>query len=499
MLIIRLLEYVSDDYMSAAIAKIANYMRLSESLAGATLLAFSNGASDVITAVIAPEGNNDNRIIGSLFGASIFTMTVCMSVIILMSKKKAVFNLQLVPIPAMFTTYLLTIAFLLLMASQQLYYKYLCFILIFIYVAYIIFLEYQENKVKNRSIAVLSIKLERLQTKEVPLSEDEEFQRESIVKEISEIRKKPRKKSGSFKDDIMAQSIVNLPADAPPYEVLMAKVKVQVHGTWSERNIFLKVLYVLEAPLHFIIRATIPPVDEPMFFRFQQYAYPFTSVFFCLFAKKQLTNSFSLFSKDIPVPLAGLLVSGIILLITILKSEHVYKPTPRWLFLLLTGVTSIVWMDFMVGIINDIVDFVQVWTGASDPYLGMTFFGIGNSIVDFFVDVTLARKGYQIMAITGIFGGQMFNLLIGFGLSAMIRGFKDTNLRFHLFNWNEVFTSKEPTLVIILMGTCFMVLVGYWIAKLVLRDSFNKAIGYGSMALYLLFLLTASAIEVFWR
>ena len=69
LLLVRLLEYVSDGYMSAAIAKIANYMRLSETLAGSTLLAFSNGASDVITAIIAPEGDNDNRIIGSLFGA----------------------------------------------------------------------------------------------------------------------------------------------------------------------------------------------------------------------------------------------------------------------------------------------------------------------------------------------------------------------------------------------------------------------------------------------
>lgn len=499
LLLVRLLEYVSDGYMSAAIAKIANYMRLSETLAGSTLLAFSNGASDVITAIIAPEGDNDNRIIGSLFGASIFTMTVCMAVIILKSKKGMIYNMQIIPVPAMFTTYLLTIAFLLVMASLRLPYKYMCFILIFIYVGYIIVLEYFEIKNKTKEISGLSKQLRRLETREMPLTDDEEVQRGSLVQQIEDIKKKPRKNSGSFNEDIIGQSLVNLPEDAAPYQILMAKLRNQMKESWSDRNILLKIVYVVEAPLHFVVRATLPPVDDPMFFRFQQYVYPFTSVFLCLFAKQQLSNSFGVFGMDVPVPLAGLLVSGVLLMIIILKSNHVYKPTPRWVFLLLTSVTAIVWMDLMVSIVNDIVDFVQVWTNASDAYLGMTFFGIGNSIVDFFVDITLARKGYEIMAITGIFGGQLFNLLIGFGLSAMVRGFKDTNLRFHLFNWSEIGTEKEPTLVLILVLTCAFVLIGFWLAKIIMRNTYTKVIGYISMAVYLLFLISASGIEVFWR
>lgn len=58
-------------------------MKLTEAMAGATLLAFSNGATDIITTVVA-SGNEDtdDLAVGALFGASTFALTVILAFVI---------------------------------------------------------------------------------------------------------------------------------------------------------------------------------------------------------------------------------------------------------------------------------------------------------------------------------------------------------------------------------------------------------------------------------
>jgi len=56
----------------------------------------------------------------------------------------------------------------------------------------------------------------------------------------------------------------------------------------------------------------------------------------------------------------------------------------------------------------------------------MVFFLFGflndlfNFFPDFFANAALSKMGFGVMAVTGCFAGQLFNLLIGFG-SALLR------------------------------------------------------------------------------
>lgn len=72
-----------DEYISGAIVYVTEYYKMSEALAGVTLLAMANGAGDVVTALVSsgsPEGVSYN--IGSLFGAGLFVVTFVMTLTI---------------------------------------------------------------------------------------------------------------------------------------------------------------------------------------------------------------------------------------------------------------------------------------------------------------------------------------------------------------------------------------------------------------------------------
>lgn len=62
---------------------------MSEALAGVTLLAFANGAGDVITAIVA-SGSKDgvSYNVGALYGAGFFVLTLVVALTILNSKTK---------------------------------------------------------------------------------------------------------------------------------------------------------------------------------------------------------------------------------------------------------------------------------------------------------------------------------------------------------------------------------------------------------------------------
>ena len=89
-----MIRYICDEYIALAVSKISNYMKLSESIAGKTLLALANGATDIITVIVATQtsaDSSDNEVaIGSLFGASLFTTTVILCFVIFYSSNQRI-------------------------------------------------------------------------------------------------------------------------------------------------------------------------------------------------------------------------------------------------------------------------------------------------------------------------------------------------------------------------------------------------------------------------
>ncbi len=80
-----------DEYIAPGIVFLSKKFKLSEALAGVTLLAFANGAGDVITAIVASSSKTGvSYNVGALYGAGFFVLTLVICFTILFSPKEIV-------------------------------------------------------------------------------------------------------------------------------------------------------------------------------------------------------------------------------------------------------------------------------------------------------------------------------------------------------------------------------------------------------------------------
>ncbi len=80
-------------------------------------------------------------------------------------------------------------------------------------------------------------------------------------------------------------------------------------------------------------------------------------------------------------------------------------------------VVSVMWIMSIVDEVVSILQTVGIIVGLSDAILGLTVFAVGNSLGDLVANITIARLGHPVMAISACFAGPMLNLLLGIGIS----------------------------------------------------------------------------------
>lgn len=90
-----LLSFTADEFLSPSLQQISKTFKLSESLAGVTLLAFGGGAPDVFASLSAAQGGDLEGIemaIAVLLGSSFFILSVINAGVIYYSPNTIVLN-----------------------------------------------------------------------------------------------------------------------------------------------------------------------------------------------------------------------------------------------------------------------------------------------------------------------------------------------------------------------------------------------------------------------
>lgn len=95
-------------------------------------------------------------------------------------------------------------------------------------------------------------------------------------------------------------------------------------------------------------------------------------------------------------------------------------PTAWRPFLSLLGfLVAISWIATIATEVVSLLKTLGVILDISDSLLGLTVFAVGNSLGDLVADITVARLGYPVMALSACFGGPMLNILLGIGLGGL--------------------------------------------------------------------------------
>jgi len=117
--------------------------------------------------------------------------------------------------------------------------------------------------------------------------------------------------------------------------------------------------------------------------------------------------------------LIALLLSSVGVLLILWTTSPVRPPRWRLVLCLLGFAVSIAWISSIANEVVGVLKTLGVILNISDAILGLTIFAVGNSCGDLVANITVAKLGYPVMALSACFGGPMLNILLGIGLSGM--------------------------------------------------------------------------------
>ncbi|KAK4998720.1 hypothetical protein LTR66_002112 [Elasticomyces elasticus] len=140
-----------------------------------------------------------------------------------------------------------------------------------------------------------------------------------------------------------------------------------------------------------------------------------------------------LFDDGFLVPiLITLVVSLVLLLVVLTTTTPTHRPKSYTIVLALAGFTvSISWISSIASQVVALLKALAVIANMSHAILGLTVFAVGNSLGDLVADITVARLGYPVMALSACFGGPMLNILLGIGISGCYMLVRSADHRYH--------------------------------------------------------------------
>ena len=163
-------------------------------------------------------------------------------------------------------------------------------------------------------------------------------------------------------------------------------------------------------------------------------------------------------------------------------------PRYRYLFCFVGFVVSIAWISTIANEVVGVLKAFGIILGISDAILGLTIFAVGNSLGDLVADITVARLGYPVMALSACFGGPMLNILLGIGLSGLYmtitagqgrhERYPDRPMKYKPYqvDVSETLLISGVTLLVTLLGLLIVVPLNRW--------RMDKKIGLGLVALW---------------
>jgi solute carrier family 24 (sodium/potassium/calcium exchanger), member 6 len=198
--------------------------------------------------------------------------------------------------------------------------------------------------------------------------------------------------------------------------------------------------------------------------------------------------------------LCSLLFSLVCLFILLATTNHDHPPKYKSLFCFLGFAVAIAWISTIANEVVGVLKAFGVILGISDAILGLTIFAVGNSLGDLVADITVAKLGFPVMALSACFGGPMLNILLGIGVSGLYITFRHGEKSHHKHPDRPIkykpYEIEVSTTLLISGITLLVTLVGLMIVVPLNGWKMDRKVGIGLIVLWSLSTIGNVIVEI---
>lgn len=450
--LLSLLGTTADVFFVDQLEFMSRRFRLSDDVAGATLMAFGNGAPDVFTAWNAIESANDfSLVLAELLGAAMFITTVVLGAVILVAPSRKRVNVDPVPFArdaCALAVSVFAICACVLDGKIQLVES---LAVMALYLAYLAVMIATRNHKEETPLLLGETKDVELGKRRSPsyratddtvrftaVSEDDDDDL-SQEEDLGRRRRQRSRDEDEVDDDDLQEddddeakqdeaSFVFSAGNKPPPLSLRG-----VH--WSSTTSPLsKVIHVMEWPFSLLRHLSIPVATFEQWGRTRRrvaclslVGAPFVLAVDLadgdvtkLLAPAAAVDSpeyFFLFPQALPVGCFVLTVGGILGLGVFLATSDDAPPSLAVkTFLVVAGfLAAVAWLDLLASETVAVLESLGAASGLSSAVLGVTALAWGNCIGDLVADTAVARAGNSKAAVASVFNSPLFSQIFSLG------------------------------------------------------------------------------------
>lgn len=114
----------------------------------------------------------------------------------------------------------------------------------------------------------------------------------------------------------------------------------------------------------------------------------------------------------IPLFMVGYVFGAVCFVLELVK---VSKFALEIVYEIISVFAAIGWISIFAGMVIDCIGFLAFYFSINEVILATLLLSAGNTVGDYFGNAALAKSGEEVMAMMGVYSGQLFNNFVGFG------------------------------------------------------------------------------------
>ncbi|XP_014215471.1 mitochondrial sodium/calcium exchanger protein-like [Copidosoma floridanum] len=420
-----ILAITSDNFFCPSLSVIASVLRLSDNIAGVTILAFGNGSPDIFTSIVS-SADERLMIFTELIGAGVFVTAVIAGSVAVF----APFRVQPRYLMRDATFYVLATAWICFVVSDDVVHLWEACSCVLVYVLFILVVVLMQKSETRRD----------RRNKRMPALQDPDALRAFVENRGTDWGAMPRLPIRPRAFDLQAKLDVAITRelgrsrqlDGVPEGVDAKSSSSRPRGLlgeffydigpvsgdeWRRSGWAVKVLLVLRSPLMLVLQLFVPVVNETAEKRGWSKLLNCMQICLAPLVAGLLLELWTVKLGPVPVPAIafGCTLTIAVLIFLFTSVGNIPKYHNALAFFGFLGAMLVVYASAQE--VMAVLECLGFASGITDAMLGITLLAWGNSVGDLVSNVTIARRGFPRMGYSACFGGPMFNTLVGLGLT----------------------------------------------------------------------------------